>query len=50
MKLFIFAFLFGLIQVAIAIQPQKSVIFTYPQDTPDSILGQAKQAITDAVC
>ncbi|KAL1967259.1 hypothetical protein VTN77DRAFT_3305 [Rasamsonia byssochlamydoides] len=48
MKLFLFVFLCSLIQVALAVQPQKSVIVTYPQDTPDSILGQAKQVIQDA--
>lgn len=50
MKLFLAVFLCSLIQVALAVQPHKSVVVTYPQDTPDSVLGQAKQAIKDAVC
>jgi hypothetical protein len=49
MKLFL-AFLLVGIQAAIAIQSQKPVIVMYPEDTPDSILGQAKQMIIEAVC
>ena len=30
--------------------PDKQVIITYPKDTPDSILQQAKDAIKAAVC
>lgn len=48
MKLFL-AFLLVSIQAAIAIQSQKPVIVMYPEDTPDSILGQAKQAVIEAV-
>jgi hypothetical protein len=29
-------------------QPQKSVIVSYPADTPDSVLSQAKEAILQA--
>jgi hypothetical protein len=38
------------IPLAAALQSQKPVIVMYPQDTPDSVLGQAKQAIIEAVC
>ncbi|KKA16783.1 hypothetical protein T310_9603 [Rasamsonia emersonii CBS 393.64] len=48
MKLFLVVFLCSLVQVALAVQPHKSFVVTYPQDTPDSVLGQAKQAIKDA--
>ncbi|OCK80186.1 hypothetical protein K432DRAFT_382465 [Lepidopterella palustris CBS 459.81] len=33
---------------AIAVAPQKSVIVSYPDNTPDSVLSQAKAAIVDA--
>lgn len=50
MKLFFFSFLlvclFALTAVALA--PQKAVIVTYPEDTPDSVLDQAKDAIRKA--
>ena len=29
-------------------QPQKSVIVSYPADTPDSVLSQAKEAVLQA--
>ena len=29
-------------------QPQKSVIISYPADTPESVLSQAKEAILQA--
>ncbi len=31
----------------IAVDVQKSVIVTYPSETPDSVLDQAKKAIVD---
>lgn len=37
-----------IISGAIAVDVQKSVIITYPQNTPDSVLDQAKKAIEDA--
>jgi hypothetical protein len=51
MKLFlyIFVFLCSLLQVALAVQSHKAVVITYPQDTPDSVVDEAKKAITDAV-
>lgn len=33
---------------ALAVDVQKQVIVSYPQDTPDSVVAQAKQAIVDA--
>lgn len=50
MKLFVTAFLAGLLPFAQAAEAQKSVIVTYPQDTPDSVLTTAKNALVDAVC
>jgi hypothetical protein len=47
-QFFILAIL-GLLQLALATQPQKAVVVTYPENTPDSVLNEAKQAITDAV-
>jgi hypothetical protein len=33
---------------AMAVAPQKSVIMSWPNDTPDSVVEAAKQAIIDA--
>jgi hypothetical protein len=33
---------------ALAVDVQKSVIISYPSETPDSVLDQAKQAIKDS--
>jgi hypothetical protein len=44
------SFLLVGIPLTVALQSQKPVIVTYPQDTPDDILGQAKQAIVEGVC
>jgi hypothetical protein len=52
MKLFhqyLIALIFGLFQIALAVQVQKSVVISYPDNTPDSVLNEAKKAITDAV-
>lgn len=43
---YLLACLFAL--AVVAISPQKAVIVTYPEDTPDSILDQAKDAIRKA--
>ncbi|KAH8704262.1 hypothetical protein BGW36DRAFT_370982 [Talaromyces proteolyticus] len=45
---YLFVFTFGLLQVALAVQPQKSVVITFPDNTPDSVLNDAKRTITDA--
>ena len=37
----------SLIAGVIAVDIQKSVIITYPANTPDSVLAQAKKAIVD---
>lgn len=34
---------------ALAAAPQKPVIISYPDNTPDSVLDQAKDAIKEAV-
>jgi hypothetical protein len=48
MKLAILSIL-AFITVAMAVvQPQKAVIVSYPNDTPDSIVDQAKDAILAA--
>lgn len=52
MKLFhqyLLVLIFGLFQIALAVQVQKPVVVSYPDDTPDSVLNEAKKAITDAV-
>lgn len=36
-----------LVASTVAVDVQKSVIVTYPQDTPDSVLDQAKSAIKE---
>lgn len=50
MKLFFFNYLFAwLFAIAvIAVAPQKAVVVTYPENTPDSVMQQAKDAITQA--
>jgi hypothetical protein len=50
MKVLYFSYLLVcLFAVAVVtISPQKAVIVTYPEDTPDSILDQAKDAIRKA--
>ncbi|KAG7285328.1 hypothetical protein NEMBOFW57_009950 [Staphylotrichum longicolle] len=47
----LFSFLIAaltLVAGVIAVDIQKSVIVTYPPETPDSIVNQAKKAIVDA--
>lgn len=36
--------------LAIAVAPQRPVIVSYPNDTPNSVLEEAKDAIMKAVC
>ncbi|KAK3387263.1 hypothetical protein B0H63DRAFT_469663 [Podospora didyma] len=46
----VFAFLIAALTFfasVIAVDIQKSVIITYPQETPDSVLDQAKKAIVE---
>jgi len=43
----VFVAVLSIICAAVAVDVQKSVIITYPADTPNSILDQAKQAIRD---
>lgn len=49
MKLFRAVFLVGLLRFVQAAESQKSVVVTYPQDTPNSVLNMAKNAVIDAV-
>ncbi|KAK1772926.1 hypothetical protein QBC33DRAFT_554366 [Phialemonium atrogriseum] len=37
----------SIVCAAVAVDVQKSVIITYPADTPNSVLDQAKQAIRE---
>ena len=48
MRLLKYLAVLGLIPAAIGIAVQKPVVITYPEDTPNSVLDQAKQAIIDA--
>ncbi|KAL2143273.1 hypothetical protein VTI28DRAFT_10580 [Corynascus sepedonium] len=46
-----FSFLIGaltLVSGVMAADVQKSVLVTYPPETPDSVVSQAKQAVVDA--
>ena len=50
MRFFLAALLIGLLVVcATAVAPQKSVIFTYPSETPDHVIDEAMSAIQEAV-
>lgn len=46
MQLFSSVFFLGLLSWTLA----KSVIVTYPQDTPNSVVEDAKQKLIDEVC
>lgn len=48
MKFTILTILTFITVVMAAAQPQKAVIVSYPNDTPDSIVDQAKDAIVAA--
>ncbi len=50
MRLLVLTYLLGclLILTVVAIAPQKAVIVTYPEDTPDSVMDQAKDTIRKA--
>lgn len=50
MKLLFFSYLvvFLFSATVLAIAPQKAVILTYPEGTPDSVMDQAKDAIRTA--
>lgn len=49
MKLFSFLVL-ALLPLALAVKRLTSVIVTYPDNTPDSVISQDKQDLIDAVC
>lgn len=48
MKLGLFSILAFVAVALAATQPQKSIIITYPDNTPDSIVDQAKNAVIAA--
>ncbi|KAK2801091.1 hypothetical protein FQN50_007900 [Emmonsiellopsis sp. PD_5] len=50
MKLYLFTLLLALVLPAVcaAALPQKAVVVTYPADTPNSVIDQAKEAIKEA--
>ncbi|OCK91254.1 uncharacterized protein K441DRAFT_616419 [Cenococcum geophilum 1.58] len=49
MRLAIFSLLVALLAAYVmAVAPQKSVIVSYPDNTPDSVLSKAKEAIVKA--
>jgi hypothetical protein len=49
MRLIVFVIaLLSILSGAFAVDVEQSVIVTYPLDTPDSVLDQAKKAIEDA--
>ena len=50
MRLAIFSLLVALLAAYVmAVAPQKSVIVSYPDNTPDSVLSKAKEAVVKAV-
>ncbi|MCJ1404394.1 hypothetical protein MMC11_007619 [Xylographa trunciseda] len=49
MKLYIFSILLSLLVISTtATLPKKQVVITYPSNTPDSVLDEAKLVITSA--
>ena len=49
MKLYIFSLLLALLAITVsAIAPQKAIIITYPEHTPDSVVQDAMNAIKEA--
>ena len=46
---YLIVLILGLFQIALAVQVQKPIVVSYPDNTPDSVLNEAKKAITDAV-
>jgi hypothetical protein len=48
MKLSVFSLLALAVGVLSALAPQKAVIVTYPEDTPNSVVDKAMEAITEA--
>lgn len=50
MKLFLATALLGLLPVALAVKSLKSVIVTFPNDTPDSVITSAKESLVASVC
>ncbi|CRG83217.1 hypothetical protein PISL3812_00568 [Talaromyces islandicus] len=45
---YFFVLILGLLQGVFAVESQKSVIISFPDNTPDSVILEAKKTITDA--
>ena len=51
MKLTILSTLLVIFASAVlGLAPQKAVVVTFPQDTPEDVISQAKDAVRAAVC
>lgn len=51
MKLSILSVLLAIFASAVlGLAPQKAVVVTYPSDTPEGVITQAKDAVRAAVC
>lgn len=51
MKLNILSIVLAIFASAVlGLAPQKAVVVTYPQDTPEDVISQAKDAVRAAVC
>lgn len=49
MKSYIFSLFLAVLAITVsAVAPQKAVLISYPQDTPDSVLKEAMNAIEEA--
>jgi hypothetical protein len=49
MKLYIFSLFLALLAITVSgVAPQKAIIITYPDNTPDSVLREAMNAIEEA--
>ncbi|KUL85825.1 hypothetical protein ZTR_07336 [Talaromyces verruculosus] len=45
---YLIVLILAIFQIAMAVQVQKPIVVSYPDNTPDSVLNEAKKAITDA--
>ena len=49
MRSFLILFLALFATIALCVAPKQAVLITYPEDTPDSVMEQAKEAFREAV-
>lgn len=50
MRFFLLTLLVGILVIcASALAPQKAILVTYPNDTPGSVIDEAKKTIEEAV-